>query len=75
MFSEEGYMTPETCVNFIKDSTNDPNVTSSDQRVTRLFDDYDKDKDGKLSLSDFLDFYRDRAVTRPDLVWSNLSAH
>ena len=26
-FSENGYMTPETCVNFIKNSTSDPTVT------------------------------------------------
>lgn len=74
-FSENGFMTPETCVNFIKNSTNDPNVTAEDSRVTRLFDEYDKDKDGCLNLAEFLEFYRDRAVNRQELVWSNLQAH
>jgi Ca2+-binding EF-hand superfamily protein len=61
-FSDEGFMTQDTCVDFIKNSTNDPNVNTQDQRVTRLFTEYDKDKDGKLSKEEFLEFYRERAV-------------
>jgi hypothetical protein len=33
----EGFMTNETCVNFIKNSTNDQSVTANDPRVVRLF--------------------------------------
>lgn len=73
--NDEGFMTEDTCVDFIKNSTNDPNVNTQDQRVTRLFTEYDKDKDGKLSRAEFLEFYRERAVLKPDLVWSNLTAH
>ena len=41
----------------------------------RLFNEYDKDIDGKLSREEFLEFYRDRAMTKADLVWSNLNVH
>ena len=49
-FSIDGFMTPDTCVDFIRDSTSDLTVNIADARVQRLFDDYDKDTDGKLSL-------------------------
>jgi hypothetical protein len=40
-----------------------------------LFDEFDTDRDNRLSRADFLEFYRDRSATKPELVWSNLSAH
>lgn len=60
--NEEGFMTPETCVAFIKNSTQDHTVTHTDSRIVRLFNEYDKDIDGKITLEDFMDFYKDRAV-------------
>ena len=74
-FSVDGFMTPETCVDFIKNSTSDGTVTINDSRVIKLFKEYDVDGDGKLNLEEFLEFYRSRSVEKPDLVWTNLVAH
>ena len=65
----------EKCVDFIINSTNDATVNVMDSRVTRLFDEYDKDKDGKLSREEFLTFYCERSAQKPELVWSNLQIH
>lgn len=61
-FSEDGVMTPETCVEFIKNSTKDETVAITDPRVVRLFNEYDKDIDGKLTKEEFLEFYKDRST-------------
>ena len=68
-------MTPETCVEFIRHSTKDQTVAVTDPRVVRLFNEYDKDIDGKLTKEEFLEFYRDRSLQKPDLVWNNLEQH
>lgn len=68
-------MTPETCVEFIKSSIKDVSVTIYDSRITSLFDTYDSNHDGKLTKEEFLHFYKDKSLERPELVWSNLDAH
>jgi hypothetical protein len=73
--TEDGFMTPESCVEFIKSSTQDQSVSPTDSRIVRLFNEYDRDIDGKLTREEFLDFYKDRAIAKPDLVWSNLNSH
>jgi Ca2+-binding EF-hand superfamily protein len=60
-FSRDGFMTPETCVDFIRNSTSDQTVTIQDNRVTRLFTEYDRDNDNRISREDFLEFYRERS--------------
>ena len=35
----------------------------------------DDDKDGFLTLENFVNFYHIAAKTRPNVVWNNLSAH
>ena len=68
-------MTSETCVDFIRNSTNDQSVTANDQRVVKLFQDYDRDKDGQLTKEEFVEFYRDKSKLRQDTVWANLASH
>lgn len=60
-FSHDGYMTPDSCVDFIRNSTNDQTVTTSDSRIVRLFNEYDDNLEGRLSKEQFLRFYKDRA--------------
>ena len=43
----------EKCVDFIINSTNDATVNVMDSRVTRLFDEYDKDKDVNFQEKSF----------------------
>ncbi len=50
-------------------------IHAKDSRVQYLFDNYDVDKDGKLSLKEFLEFYRSRSTEKPEIVWQNISAH
>ena len=46
-FSEDGWMTPDSCTNFIRASTTDQTVLKTDSRVVRLFTNYDEDCDGQ----------------------------
>ena len=73
-FSDQtGFMTPDTCVEFIRSTTSDGSVPPTDSRIVRLFNDYDKDIDGKITKEEFIEFYRDRSLAKPELVWSNLN--
>jgi len=40
-----------------------------------LFNDYDTNRDGRLTLSDFLRFYTEKSVNQTEVVWQNLQAH
>jgi len=46
-----------------------------DKRVKDVFVKYDTDKDGFLSLSDFLEFYRFASANKSQVVWSNLATY
>ena len=46
-----------------------------DRRIIRLFADFDTDGDDMLTEADFLQFYTQKAIQTPDVVWQNLSAH
>lgn len=43
--------------------------------MDRLFKDYDRDEDGKITKQDYVDFYTDKAIQKPDVVWSNLNCN
>ena len=69
--NEDGYMTRQTCINFLQRCTSQ--LTSvDDPRITRLFENYDKDKDERVSVEDFKDFYRDSINKKESTVWSNI---
>lgn len=44
----------------------------SENKVDKIYDQYDTDKDGYLTESDFLSFYEYSAKVRESTVWSNL---
>lgn len=54
--TEEGVMTPESAVWFIKGSTSE-SIGADDSRIKGLFAEYDTNKDGKLEREDFIRFY------------------
>ena len=68
-------MHAEECVEFIKFTTSTPEQTlaPSDERVLVFFSNYDPDADGRIVLEDFLGFYREKALGRPEVVWNNLA--
>ena len=43
--------------------------------MKKTFVDHDSDKDGYLSLEDFVEFYHLAAKSRSSVVWNNLNAH
>jgi len=73
-FSEDGKMSPDHCAAFIHSCTGDY-CKGDDKRVKEVFATYDDDKDGYLSLENFLDFYHIASKQRAHVVWSNLHAH
>ncbi len=68
-------MTEDSCVDFIKFTTATPMaaVLPTDERIVTLFNTYDEDCDRKLTLDDFLKFYRDACRRKVEVVWSNLA--
>lgn len=42
------------------------------EKITALYEKYDDDRDGLLTVENFLAFYEDAAKDRPPTVWSNL---
>lgn len=74
MFSADEYMLPIHCVNFIKFTTGAPDqvILENDSRVGEFFKAYDSDIDGRITLEDFLGFYRQKSFEKPDIVWNNL---
>ena len=68
---ETGVMTPESAVRFIKGATGD-DVSSSDDRITKLFHAYDADKDGILKREEFISFYENASRDSRLTVCQNL---
>jgi len=74
-FADKGeLMTPEGCAAFTNSCTGDQ-CKATDKRIQDFFTAHDTDKDGYLTLRNFLDFYKEACINRPNVVWTNLSAH
>lgn len=71
---KEGKMSPEQLVSFTNSCTGD-HCKADDTRIKDCFCRFDEDRDGYLSLADFLEFYRDAAIHRTPTVWTNLYSH
>ncbi len=63
-FAENGKMNSEGCAKFIDSCTQD-GCQAGDQRVKDVFAQWDKDKDGILTLADFLEFYTSSCRDKP----------
>lgn len=48
------------------------NSYSTDSSVEKIFEEYDKDNDGYLTLTDFWGYYEDSSKIRESTVWENL---
>ena len=72
---QEGYMTPKECSDFIKATTNtiEPVINPTDSRISNFFKDYSLAVYGKLTEEEFLRFYTDKAQSKLEVVWNNLS--
>jgi hypothetical protein len=72
---QEGYMTPKECSDFIKATTNtiEPTIAPTDSRISNFFKDYSLAVFGKLTEEEFLQFYTDKAQSKLEVVWNNLT--
>lgn len=66
-------MNPTQCAEFIHSCTGDY-CKADDNRVRTVFNTFDDDNDGYLTLDNFLMFYQTACIQRPLVVWSNLRA-
>lgn len=73
-FSKDGLMRKEDTVAFIWSCTDD-NCSINDPRVSNLFRDYDNDNDGCVTKEEFVDFYRNSSIKKPDVVRANIISH
>jgi len=67
-------MNPNLCAAFTRTCTDDY-VGEEDNRVVGLFYLYDHDKDNKIVLKNFLQFYFESSSTKEEVVRSNLFIH
>jgi hypothetical protein len=73
-FSHDGFMTPEDCVEFIRSCTDDKCKTT-DGRVRNLFNNHDKNGEGRVNKDGFIEFYRLACVRKEEVVRANILAH
>ena len=64
-------MTRKTWALFLQTWTSQV-TDENDQRIKRLFDNYDRDGDNLITLQDFKDFYKDSIIKKESTVWSNI---
>jgi hypothetical protein len=67
-------MSQEQCIEFVFKCTSE-RCSPEDSRIKDTYDTYDHDRDGYLTLDNFLEFYTSAAVERPSVVWKNLHAY
>ena len=69
------YMTNKEVVEFVQGSTNETSHVN-DSRIFTIMA-FDSDQDGKMTLDDFLNFYRDSCIKKGALatVRNNLKNH
>lgn len=72
--AETKLMKPEGLGKFITSCTGD-NCSHDDYRVVGTFNLWDTDKDGALTLSDFIAFYESACRDKKSVVWKNLHSH
>jgi hypothetical protein len=68
-------MTPIECSVFIKATTNtiEHSIPGNDSRIVTFYKDYSLQSFGKLTEDEFLKFYTDKAISKQDTVWNNLT--
>jgi len=50
-------------------------ITESSNAIKALYDEYDSDHDGRLTKADFFNFYHQKCIKMPHVVWQNLEKH
>lgn len=76
VYKEEGteYFTPNSATRFIKGCTHEE-IGPDDSRIVGLFGMYDKEKTGRMSHAQFMDFFLKACTDRLERVLENLKCH
>jgi len=76
VYKEEGTedFTPNSAIRFIKGCTNEE-INADDSRIVNLFGMYDKQKTGKMTKDQFMDFFLTACSDRLERVLENLKCH
>lgn len=67
-------MSPEGCAAFTNSCTGD-SCKATNKRIVDFFTMYDEDRDGFITIDDFLKFYTISCISKPTTVWNNLASH
>lgn len=70
-YSQCGLMSKPQCQKYHQRCVGEVS-TLSENKVDKIYEQYDTDKDGYLTESDFISFYEYSAKVRESTVWSNL---
>lgn len=70
-YSQGGLMSKPQCQKYHQRCVGEVS-SMSENKVDKIYEQYDTDKDGYLTESDFLSFYEYSAKVRESTVWSNL---
>ena len=62
-YSTDGKMARENLIKFTSKATDGCYISPNDERVTSLFERYDKEKKGYILQADLIDFYRKAAIS------------
>ena len=83
--TEAKYMDKKSCVQFMTSTIKgvqqtgidrvDTVITESSNAIKALYDEYDSDHDGRLTKADFFNFYHQKCIKMPHVVWQNLEKH
>jgi hypothetical protein len=71
-YSSEGKMDKDNYVEFAKACLGDRTIISSDDKIRKVFNEYDKGNKGYLKEEEFLKFYEVSSVSKEEIVWNNL---
>lgn len=74
VFSTNGLMSKQECQKYHQKCVGEMAMSYGENKVGEIYETYDTDKDGFLTLDDFLKFYEKSIRARETTVWSNLEA-
>jgi Ca2+-binding EF-hand superfamily protein len=65
-------MSKQECQKYHQKCVGEMSMSFGENKVGEIYENYDTDKDGFLTLDDFLKFYEKSIKSRESTVWSNL---
>lgn len=70
-YSSLGLMSKKQCLKYHQKCVGEV-MSQGEAKVDKIYDEYDKDRDGYLTEEDFINFYEISSKTKERSVWNNL---